>query len=109
MNSDKFEKLSLRLVSAYVKTYDEHSFEICLDGKECLKIGDSTNIVNVRITDSGKVLESIFVEGSLGLGESYCEGLIDVDDLLNRLVLTYDVAMKRLFKIFRLSPGPGRI
>ena len=69
MNSDKFEKLFLRLVSAYVKTYDEHSFEICLDGKECLKIGDSTNIVNVRITDSGKVLERIFVEGSLGLGE----------------------------------------
>jgi len=87
MNSDKFEKLFLRLVSAYVKTYDEHSFEICLDGKECLKIGDSTNIVNVRITDSGKVLERIFVEGSLGLGESYCEGLIDVDDKLYKYFL----------------------
>jgi len=87
MHSDTFEKIFLRLVAAYVKRYPEHSFRIFLDGKECPLIGDSTKIVEARITDSDKVFKRIFTEGSLGLGEAYCEGLIRVEDKLYKYFL----------------------
>lgn len=80
MHSDKFEKIFIRILSAYVKRYKEHSFEIYLDKKKHLIMGESKEIIKVKITNSNEVLKRIFVEGSLGLGESYCEGLIDVDD-----------------------------
>jgi len=86
MNQSKFERIFIRLVTAYVKKYKEHSFEICLDEKKYL-LGDGTNIVKVKITNSNKVLGRIFSEGSLGLGESYCEGLINVDDDLYKYFL----------------------
>src|SRR4051794_985718 len=35
--------------------------------------------------------------------------LIDVNDLLDRLFLTDYIAMKRLFEVFRIPPGPGRV
>lgn len=87
MNHSKFEEIFIRLVPAYVKKYKEHSFEICLDEKECQLIGDSKNIVKVKINKSAEVLKRIFTEGSLGLGESYCEGLISVDDKLYKYFL----------------------
>lgn len=87
MNLDKFEEIFIRLVSAYVKKYNEHSFAICFDDKKCDVIGDSTNIIKVKFTRSNEVLRRIFVEGSLGLGESYCEGLIEVDDKLYKYFL----------------------
>ena len=80
MNSNKFEEIFVRLVSVYVKKYKEHSFEICFDEKDGQLIGDNANIIKVKITNSNEVLRRIFVEGSLGLGESYCEGLIIVED-----------------------------
>jgi cyclopropane-fatty-acyl-phospholipid synthase len=80
MSTDKFEKIFIRIVSAYVKKYTEHSFEICFDEKKCLHIGENSNSIKVTITNSNEVLRRIFTEGSLGLGESYCEGLIQVDD-----------------------------
>ena len=43
-------------------------------------IGENKKIVEVRIKDAEKVFKRIFSEGSLGLGESYCEGLINVSD-----------------------------
>lgn len=79
MDSNKFEKIFIRIVSAYVRKYNEHSFDIYLDEKSQI-IGTSTNIIKVKITNSNEVLRRIFVEGSIGLGEAYCEGLINVDD-----------------------------
>lgn len=87
MNQNKFEEIFIRLVTAYVKKYIEHSFEIWLDEKKYYLIGDSRNVVKVKITDSNRVLGRIFAEGSLGLGESYCEGLINVDDRLYKYFL----------------------
>lgn len=80
MSQDKFREIFFRLVSAYVKRYPEHSFEICLDEKNCQLIGESSDIITVKIANSSHVFRRIFTEGSLGLGESYCEGLIQVDD-----------------------------
>jgi len=87
MHSDTFEKIFLRLVAAYVKRYPEHSFKLFLDGKECQPIGDSINVIGVKITNSDAVLRRIFAEGSLGLGEAYCERLIQVDDRLYKYFL----------------------
>lgn len=87
MNQNKFEEIFIRLVSAYVKKYNEHSFEICFDEKKSQLIGESSNIIKVKIANSNEVLRRIFVEGSLGLGESYCEGLINVDDKLYKYFL----------------------
>lgn len=87
MYSDKFERIFIRIVSAYVKKYNDHSFEICFDKKKCQLIGESSNIIKVKISNSNEVLRRIFVEGSLGLGESYCEGLINVEDKLYKYFL----------------------
>ncbi|MDP2669091.1 MAG: class I SAM-dependent methyltransferase [bacterium] len=87
MGQSKFEEIFIRLVTAYVKKYKKHSFEICLDEKKCQLIGDSKNIVKVKINNSDEVLRRIFIGGSLGLGESYCEGLISVDDKLYKYFL----------------------
>ncbi|MDO8561781.1 MAG: class I SAM-dependent methyltransferase [bacterium] len=87
MSQDRFEKIFIRLVKAYVNKYKEHSFEISLDEKKCQLIGDSRNIIKVKITNSKQVFKRIFSEGSLGLGESYCEGLIHVDDRLYKYFL----------------------
>ena len=87
MDQNKFEEIFIRLVTAYVKKYNEHSFEICYDDKKCEPIGDSKNIVKVKFTNSNEVLQRIFIEGSLGLGEAYCEGMITVDDKLYKYFL----------------------
>lgn len=87
MSQNKFEEIFIRLVSAYVKKYKEHSFEICLDEKKYQIIGESANIVKVKITNTSEVLKRIFTEGSLGLGESYCKGLINIDDKLYKYFL----------------------
>ena len=87
MDQNKFEEIFIRLVTAYVKKYNEHSFEICDDDKKCEPIGDSKNIVKVKFTNSNEVLQRIFIEGSLGLGEAYCEGMITVDDKLYKYFL----------------------
>lgn len=80
MSANKFEKIFIRLVTAYVKKYPEHSFNIFLDNKDGFFVGASTEVIKVEIKNSERVLQRIFTEGSLGLGESYCEGLIIVDD-----------------------------
>lgn len=87
MQHSEFEAIFIRIVAAYVKKYTEHSFEIFLDGGKTQLIGDSDEIIKVKITSSNEVLKRIFTDGSLGLGESYCEGLIEVDDELYKYFL----------------------
>lgn len=80
MGSDKFEAVFLRLVAAYVEKYKEHSFEIYFDGKKSHLLGKSEKLIKVKLSNSEEVLRDIFTGGSLGLGEAYCRGLIQVDD-----------------------------
>lgn len=86
MQTKKFEEIFLRLVTAYVKKYKEHAFEFWFDGRR-IAIGDSADVVKVEIKNSNDVFRRIFVEGSLGLGEAYCEGLINIEDNLYKYFL----------------------
>lgn len=87
MKKDKFEAIFLRLVRAYVLKYPEHSFKFNFDNEEQKVIGRSGEVIEVKIKNTTKTLERIFTEGSLGLGESYCEGLIEVEDRLYKYFL----------------------
>jgi cyclopropane-fatty-acyl-phospholipid synthase len=82
MSSHKLQATFLRLVNAYVKHYREHSFEFIFNHSDTQVIGESKKIIKVRFIDAKEIFGSIFIEGSLGLGESYCKGLIQVDDKL---------------------------
>ena len=62
MHTDKFKNIFLRIVSSYVKKYEEHSFEIYLDKEKYLIMGKSQDIIKVRIMNSNQVLKRIFVE-----------------------------------------------
>lgn len=76
----KFEKIFLRIVEKYITLYDKHAFSISFDNELPILIGTNKNIIKVKIHDSQKTLKRIFTEGSLGIGETYCEGLIEVAD-----------------------------
>lgn len=76
----KFEKIFIRIVKRYVKYYQNSSFKFYLDEIEYPVIGKSKKIIKVKFTKSKQVFKRIFTEGSLGLGECYCEGLINVAD-----------------------------
>lgn len=80
MTSHKLQRTFLRLVNAYVKKYREHSFEFIFNHNHPLTIGESKKIIKVRIIHAKDFFHSIFAEGSLGLGESYCKGLIQIDE-----------------------------
>jgi|WetSurMetagenome_2_1015567.scaffolds.fasta_scaffold75611_2 cyclopropane-fatty-acyl-phospholipid synthase len=75
-----FTETFLKVVRQYVRYYNGHSFEFTLDKKHPISVGDSGRTVAVRVKHAETVFRRVFTEGSLGLGESYCEGLIDVED-----------------------------
>ncbi len=76
----KYEKVFTNITKKYVRLYPEHSFKFYFDDIEYPVIGKSKNVVSVKFKKSPYLFRRIFREGSLGLGESYCEGLIDVAD-----------------------------
>lgn len=76
----KFERVFANIVKIYVKHYPENSFKFYFDDVDYPLIGKSKNVVTARFKRSKHVFKRIFTEGSIGLGESYCEGLIQVDD-----------------------------
>lgn len=80
MKLGKFEAIFVRLVKKYVTIYKDHSFKIYFDAVELPIIGESSNIIEAKFINTEDVLRRIFTEGSLALGESYCDGLISVDD-----------------------------
>lgn len=80
MENNKFEAIFLRLVKAYTIKYPEHAFRFCFDDHETKIIGAAQSVIDVKIINTKSTLKRIFTEGSLGLGESYCQGLIVVDD-----------------------------
>tara|TARA_Y100000310_G_scaffold91953_1_gene89487 strand:+ start:3403 stop:4638 length:1236 start_codon:yes stop_codon:yes gene_type:complete len=77
----KFEKIFITITKIYVKNHPAHSFTYTFDNIQYPQIGDSKNNIKVTFHNSESVFTRIFTEGSLGLGESYCEGNIEVDDL----------------------------
>ena len=87
MEQDTFEDVFLRLARAYVGRYPRHSFKFYFDDREQEVIGSSADVIEVKFKRTRETLKRIFVDGSLGLGESYCEGLIAVDDKLYKYFL----------------------
>ncbi len=80
MKLSKYEKIFLRIVKAYVRKYKDHSFRFYFDDYRHHFIGTSKTIIEVKFAPSKEVFKRIFTEGSLGLGEAYCNGWIKVDD-----------------------------
>ena len=75
-----YADIFLRMCHVYVEHYYPCTFRFLLDGDREETIGTSDRVVEVRIRDTERVCRRIFTEGAIGLGESYCEGLIDVAD-----------------------------
>lgn len=100
-----FSSTFIRLVRSYVTINPQYSFEINLDGF-IVQIGESDKVIPVFIQRSEEVFQRIFTEGSLGLGESYCEGLIEVKDQYYRYFVdifvrvTYDLRL-----LLKLKPA----
>jgi cyclopropane-fatty-acyl-phospholipid synthase len=80
MNAVPFTRLFIDVVRRYVTCYKDCAFKFYFDQRDAFTIGDSEKVVEVRIKNAEKVFKRIFTEGSLGLGESYCEGTINIDD-----------------------------
>ena len=76
----KFENIFIRMTQNYVKVYSQYAFELIFDDLKYPVIGKSNIIIKIKFNNSRHVFERIFREGSIGLGESYCEGLIEVED-----------------------------
>ena len=76
----RFERIFIKMLKIYVKKHKEDSFKIFFDDFEQPVIGSSKSIIEVRFKDSKNTFNRIFTEGSLGLGEVYCEGKIQVKD-----------------------------
>ena len=76
-----YSAIFLRICRAYTAVYPECSFAISFDGNPQPMIGNGQRIIPVNIRNAEKTFQRIFEEGSMGLGESYCEGNIEVADI----------------------------
>ena len=76
----EYEKIFINMAKAYIKTYTNNAFKFYFDDISYPKIGNSERVIHVKFHKSRHVFKRIFTEGSLGLGESYCNGLIEIDD-----------------------------
>jgi len=74
----KYEQIFLKIAKAYVKYYPKYSFRFQFNDLKYPVVGKSDYVVDVKFLRSKHVLKRIFTEGSLGLGESYAQGLIQV-------------------------------
>lgn len=104
--SGKFTRMFLGVVNQYVKYYNGCSFKFYFGGEELPPIGNNPRVIEVRIKKAEAVLRRIFTEGSLGLGESYCEGFIEVDDKDYKeffFIFIRTLYNKKL--LFKLSPA----
>lgn len=102
---NKFEKIFVKIVKAYVKTNPKHSFRFIFDDFNYPQIGNSEKVINVKFNNSHDVFHKIFTEGSLGLGESYCEGNIEVQDIDYKYFLMIFVKIASNKKLLlKLSP-----
>lgn len=99
-----FENIFIKLVKKYVKVYPDHSFKFYFDNHEVETIGISKNIIVAKYKNSEEVFKRIFSQGSLGLGEIYCEGLLEIkDEDYKYLLLLFVRLVFNLKLIFSLS------
>ena len=102
----KFTRIFLRMVKQYVAYYKGYSYKFYFDEEDYPLVGSSGKVIEVRITNTEYVFRRIFNEGSLGLGESYCDGLIDVDDkYYNQFLFIFVRTVFNKQLILRLFPG----
>jgi len=76
----RFERIYTKIAKNYVRYHPKYSFKFFFDDIEYHQIGNSKEIVEVRFMNSRNTIKRILTEGSMALGETYCEGLIQVDD-----------------------------
>jgi cyclopropane-fatty-acyl-phospholipid synthase len=70
----------LELVDRYTQRYPECAFKFYFDGQYHSLVGTGSRVVEVYIKEPNRVFARILTEFSLGLGESYCDGSIEVAD-----------------------------
>lgn len=75
-----YEQLFINMTKNYVSVYPEHSFQYYFDEHKIPKIGESKKTIEVKFKRSKDVFKRIFEEGSIGLGEVYCDGLVQIRD-----------------------------
>jgi len=75
------QKIFLKVTRAYVgEERLDMSFRFSFDGDPQPVIGSSSRIVDVSFHNAERLFQRIFLEGNMGLGEGYSEGLIEVKD-----------------------------
>ncbi len=75
------QKTFLKVAHAYVEEErPDMSFRFSFDGEPQPVIGGGSRIVDVKFHNAERLFQRIFLEGNMGLGEGYSEGLIEVQD-----------------------------
>jgi cyclopropane-fatty-acyl-phospholipid synthase len=75
------QKIFLKVARAYVgEERPDIGFQFAFDGIPQPVIGSGSRIVDVSFHNSERLFQRIFLEGNMGLGEGYSEGLIQVKD-----------------------------
>ncbi|MEK7760752.1 MAG: class I SAM-dependent methyltransferase [Nitrospirota bacterium] len=75
------QAIFLKVTRAYVKEErPDLSFRFSFDGPPQPAIGSGSRVVDVSFHNAERLFQQIFLEGSMGLGEGYSEGLIEVKD-----------------------------
>jgi len=75
------QNIFLKVTRAYVgEERPDISFRFSFDGVPQPVIGSGPRIVDVSFHNADRLFQRIFLEGSMGLGEGYSEGLIEVND-----------------------------
>ena len=82
MRLSRFERIFIRIARNYVGLYKDHAFRFYFDDARYPLIGGGPEVVEVRFHHAEALFKAVFAEGSVGLGESYCKGWIEVDDRL---------------------------
>lgn len=71
----------IKVTRAYVEEErPEMSFRFSFDGVPQPVIGNGLRIVDVSFHNAERLFQRIFLEGNMGLGEAYSEGLIEIED-----------------------------
>lgn len=75
------QQIFLKVAHAYVaEERPDISFQFAFDGVPQPVIGSGSRVVEVSFYNAARLFQRIFLEGSMGLGEGYSEGLIEVND-----------------------------
>ena len=75
------QKIFLKVTRAYVgEERPDMSFRFTFDGVPQPVVGGGSRIVDVSFHNAERLFQRIFLEGNMGLGEGYSEGLIEVND-----------------------------